>query len=100
MIYEGAVGIEILYTVKKSDGTPENISAATNRQFNVTKPDGGKYSVVANFKTDGTNGVLTYTTTQASELTPAGPYWVQPSFTLGLFNGRATPALFYVSRNK
>lgn len=98
-IYEGALGVQLTYVVKDENDVALDISEATELKFSIRKPDGTLLEVVPEFETDGTNGVLIYITTLATEMTPAGVYKVQPSFKLGLFDGSAEPGYFTVGRN-
>jgi len=74
-------GTELRITVK-DDGVVVDISAATVTDFLIRKPDGSLLTVAADFYTDGTDGVLTYTTVEG-DTDIAGLYKFQAKITLG-----------------
>jgi hypothetical protein len=74
-------GTELRITVK-DDGVVVDISAATATDFLIRKPDGSLLTVAADFYTDGTDGVLTYTTVEG-DTDAAGLYKFQAKITLG-----------------
>jgi hypothetical protein len=74
-------GTELRITVK-DDGVVVDISAATVTDFLIRKPDGSLLTVAADFYTDGTDGVLTYTTVEGDTDT-VGLYKFQAKITLG-----------------
>jgi hypothetical protein len=99
-LQEGTIGAVIEYTVFEDDGvTPKNISSASQKTLVFRKPNKTVVQVPAAFKTDGTDGVLRYVTTQESELTPGGAYKVQADLIMPAFDGRTSPALFIVMKN-
>ena len=71
-LHKGDIGTAIQVTVTLEDGTTD-ISAATTRTIKVRRPDGTTASWTASFDTDGTDGVLTYTTI-AGDLPQAGAW--------------------------
>ncbi len=58
----GAVGAILTVTVIYPNGSPRDISTATTKRILITQPDGTVLTKTASFDTDGTDGVLTYTT--------------------------------------
>lgn len=80
-------GTEIRITVKEDDVVVD-ISAATSTEFLIRKPDGTLLTVNADFYTDGTDGILTYTTVDGDTDIP-GIYKFQARIGLG--------GLFYTS---
>ena len=85
-IYAGAIGL----LIKIDMG--ETISAATEYSLKVKKPSGAFVTWTP------TIGSLTefYYVTIAGDLGDAGPYIVQPQFTLGEWSGLGTPVKFSV----
>ena len=60
-IHKGDVGTIIEITVK-DDSVAIDVSGVSLKQFKFQKPDGSVTTKTAAFKTDGTDGILTYTT--------------------------------------
>jgi len=99
-IQEGSIGIIIEYTVFEDDGvTPKNISSATTHNLVLKKPDQSVVNHAAIFSTDGTDGKIRFTTTLATDLTPAGAYRIQADLTMPGFDGRTGSDVFHVERN-
>lgn len=57
----GAIGAILTITVVE-DYAPFPLSTATTKQILITQPSGTVLTKTASFLTDGTDGVLTYTT--------------------------------------
>jgi hypothetical protein len=74
-------GTELRITVKDDDVVVD-ISAATSTEFLIRKPDGTLLTVTADFYTDGTDGVLTYTTVEG-DTDIVGLYKFQARIALG-----------------
>lgn len=69
-IFKEAYGYEIKTTVVEWDEATStwvasDISSFTTRNFEIKKPDGTPVTVAADFETDGTDGVLVKTITEA-----------------------------------
>ncbi len=60
-IHIGDIGT-IFEVVIQEDGVAIDISTATTQQILFAKPDGTKLTKTSVFKTDGTDGVIQYTT--------------------------------------
>ncbi len=58
----GAVGAILTITVIYPNGSPRDISTATTKRILITQPDDTVLTKTASFSTDGTDGILTYTT--------------------------------------
>ena len=101
----GAVGVSLEYTVLAIDPLdgllkPVNISGATNLKIRLYQPTGKKcLEYAAEFKTDGTDGIVRYLTVNATDLERSGMWLMQPSLTLGTFSGLLQKAHFYVEPN-
>jgi len=74
-------GTELRITVKDDDVVVD-ISTATSTDFLIRKPDGTLLTVAADFYTDGTDGILTYTTVEG-DTDIVGLYKFQARITLG-----------------
>ena len=74
-------GTELRITVKDED-VAVDISTATDTEFLIRKPDGTLLTVAADFFTDGTDGVLTYTTVEG-DTDIVGLYKFQARIELG-----------------
>jgi hypothetical protein len=96
-ICAGDVGTTILFTVYEN-GLPLNISAATGTELLLQAPlksDIPLKTVPASFYTDGTDGILAYTTVAGDiPATPAavGTWSAQAYLVLGTWSGHTTPA--------
>lgn len=75
----GNYGQTIEITVTE-DGTAADVSTFGTAQYVFASPGGTVTTVTAAFKTDGTDGVLTYTVGSAL-LTTAGDWMVQPKLS-------------------
>lgn len=74
-IHKGDIGTVFEVTIK-DDGAAVNISGVAVKQLKFVKPDGTVVTQTAGFKTDGTDGILTYTTI-ADDLDASGTWRVQ-----------------------
>ena len=87
-IHTLSYGVSLRVTIKEND-LPVDISAATSIVYLIRKPDSSLLTVTASFYTNGTDGVLTYTTVNG-DTNIAGVYKYQARMTLG-------GGLFYTS---
>ena len=71
----GNIGIPIRVTVKE-DGSAIDISSATTKDIIMEGPDGAKVTKTASFNTDGTDGVLLFTSV-SGDFDDTGDYHVQ-----------------------
>jgi hypothetical protein len=74
-IHQDDIGTVFTVTVKDQLG-PIDISLATTKTFIYKKPDKTKFSRPADFKTDGTDGVLQYTSV-AGDIDKSGDWQLQ-----------------------
>jgi hypothetical protein len=97
-IHVDDLGTKFVVTVK--DGaTVINVSAATTKEIIFKKPSGTKLTTTASFETDGSDGVLIYTTT-GTELDEAGTYKIQAHVVLSAGNDfHSDISTFKVYRN-
>lgn len=70
------IGAEIEVDFLDENGDPIDISDATLKQINFKRPDGSTLCFIAEFKDDGEDGQLIYTTA-AGDLEQAGWWSVQ-----------------------
>ena len=92
----GDIGTIIRLTVKEN-GTAVDVSSATTNQLVFKKPNGTTVSKTATFQTDGTDGVVQYTT-QSGDIDVAGSWKVQANLVLSSWSGRTQPITFNVAR--
>lgn len=71
----GDIGVLFRATIK-SGGSALDISDASTKDFIFGRPDGTKLTVSTVFQTDGTNGVIEYTSV-SGDLSVAGTYGLQ-----------------------
>jgi hypothetical protein len=96
-IHTLSYGIDIEITIEE-DSVVANISAATDMQFLIRKPDGSLLEVTATFLTDGTDGILKYTTV-SGDLDMVGLYKIQAKMTIGTGVFYSTTSTFKVYSN-
>ncbi len=61
-IHVGDVGVQFQDTVQDCSGKTIDISSVTTKEYIFQSPDGSSFTTSASFLTNGTDGVLTYTT--------------------------------------
>ncbi len=74
-IHFGDIGTVFKVTIK-DDSTVVDISTASTKQIVLKKPSGEKLTKTANFLTDGSDGIITYTTI-SGDLDEAGMWKIQ-----------------------
>lgn len=74
-------GAQFRLTIKRGDETAD-VSAVLARSMTFTRPDGSTFQRDAKFHTDGSDGVICYTTV-AGDLDSAGEWSVQAQVDLG-----------------
>lgn len=94
----GDTGVVITLTIHDEADAVVNISTATTKQFIFSKPDGTAATVTAVFGTDGSDGVLKYTTL-AGDFDKAGNWQVQAKVIAPSFTYHTAPATFIVDAN-
>lgn len=75
-----------------------DISSATLKNIIIKKPDDTILTNTASFFTDGTDGIIYYTTVE-DDLDQAGTYYVQSYIEMPTFEGYSTPTSFVVYDN-
>jgi len=86
-VHVGDIGTEIRLVVYNQDDSLSNLSLSTETLFWITKPNGTVLEVTADLYSDGTDGILTYTTIDG-DIDVAGAYKVQAvvSFSSGVYH--------------
>lgn len=78
-------GIQFICLITdEQTGQTLDLSGVSNIQFIFRRPDKHTYSVVGSLYTDGTDSKLSYITT-SSDITLAGIWKFQVTYTLGVF---------------
>ena len=97
-IHVGDIGTIFEITVK--DGAAiVNVSSATTKELFFLKPDGTKVTKPLVFKTDGTDGILRYTTTVATDLDKDGTWTLQVHVVISTGEWRSSTPAFTVHKN-
>lgn len=95
-VHVGDTGTLIEITVIE-DGVPVDLGDATALAFVFGKPSGDVVSVAATLSTDGADGKLRCTSSEAL-FDEAGRWVIQAQLTLGSWSGRTARAAFAVLR--
>lgn len=83
VLFKSAYGYKLEFTIQEWDDDTRawvaaDISSFTTLEFIIERPDGTKVTKDADFETDGTDGILSATLTQADNVfTQKGYYQVQ-----------------------
>lgn len=80
-IQVGDAGAQFRLTIKRGDESA-NVSTVLAKSMTFTRPDGSNFQQDAGFYTDGSDGIICYTTV-ASDLNMAGDWSVQARVDLG-----------------
>lgn len=98
-IHLGDIGTVLEVTVKNSETkAAEPINTATIKQILIRSPSGVTKTNTAEFKTDGTDGVLQYTTI-ADDLDEQGVWELQAYVVTPTFTNHSSIDTFVVSGN-
>lgn len=97
-ITNGVVGLLIKVTVKE-DGSAVNISTATTKEIKLRGPSGTAKTKTADFFTNGSDGILIYTTI-ANDIDEVGVWDIQAHVVLNSgFDGHTLQDSFVVNPN-
>ena len=96
-IHVDDIGTSIEGTIKR-DGVIVDISTASVKNIIITRPDSTKTTYAGVFKTDGTDGILTYITV-LGDLPIPGEYQLQAELTLTTWSGKSSIGKFDVVGN-
>jgi len=84
-----------IFRITISDGDDSvDISSATTKQITFRKPDGTVVTQTAAWYTDGTDGILQYTTVDG-DLDTVGFWKIQARIIMPTWNGRSAKGSFY-----
>lgn len=97
-VHEDDIGTQFLVTLKDEDCDIINVSTATVKQIIFQKPDGTRVVKTAGFDTDGSDGIIYYTTV-AGDLDQHGIWQLQGYIEMGGASWYSNTYSFNVSRN-
>lgn len=97
-IHQGDTGTVFRQIIKNQSGSVVDISGATTTTIKFMKPDRSVVSKTAIFYTDGTDGIIQYTTI-AGDLNMAGTWKRQGFATLPAWTGHSDVVEFKVYPN-
>lgn len=80
-IHVGDIGTIFRITIYDGGTTALDVSTATSQEIIFLKPDGTTVTQTSSFYTDGTDGIIQYTTI-ANDLDAAGTWKLQAKVTL------------------
>ncbi len=96
-IHKGDIGTLLKITVK--DGTaPVDVSSATTKNVVLKRPAGSVLEKPAAFFTDGTDGIVTYTTV-SGDMSEIGTWEIQAFLIIGTSQFNSDIKKFKVHRN-
>lgn len=82
-IHLGDIGTEFRVTIKDQNGDAKNIATASTKTFKFKKPDDTVVTKTATFYTDGSDGILTWSTTAVGDLDQLGIWNLQAYIVQG-----------------
>ena len=94
-IYVNTIGLVFRFQIVDQDDAIVNISSATTKTLKLQKPNGTVVTKITSFVTDGTDGLLQYTTI-ANDLDTAGLWKRQIQLSITGFSGHAVESEFRV----
>ena len=97
-IQAGDIGTEFLVTVQDG-GVVLNISTFTTREILFRKPGGTLVTKTAAFKTDGTDGQITYTSSASTDFETTGTWKIQGHISKSGSTFRTVQSEFEVLKN-
>ena len=97
-IHLNDVGTVFKITIKDQDGSVVDVSSASVKQIWLGKPKGGKLTKTAEFDTDGTDGVIKYTSI-SGDLNVTGTWEIQAHVTTPAGTWHSTIDTFEVKNN-
>ena len=77
----GDIGTSFEITIKNQDGTVVDVSGVSTKRIDFEKADGSALQATASFKTDGTDGIITYAVV-SGDLNLAGNWKLQAYIVL------------------
>lgn len=97
-IHEGDIGTVFRGTITDQDAAIVDVSGATTQEMIFEKPDGSFITKTTVFMTNGTDGIIQYTTI-AADLDLFGPWRVQTHVILPSGEWKSDIQSFTVVRN-
>lgn len=82
-IHVGDIGTVFRITIKDEDNTIINVSSASSILIKFQKPNGDVLNKSGSFYSDGTDGIVQWTTTSANDLDADGLWKIQVKITIG-----------------
>ena len=95
----GDMGTVFRVTIYDQDGAARNLSAYTTKQLIFRKPDGTILTKTAEFYTDGTDGIIQWTTTSTDDLDIDGTWKLQAKVANGSYSHKSDIVDFKVWPN-
>lgn len=83
----GDVGAIVKVTITSDGSTAIDISDATTKQIKFTDPEGNDITKAAAFFTDGTDGILTYTTVASDTVFASAGRWLIQAYVVSTAAG-------------
>lgn len=97
-VHVGDKGTIFRVTITEN-GAAVNCTSGAVKKFIFKRPDGQVMQRDAVFFTDGSDGILQYTTVATDELNWAGEWWLQVYIELTNWQGHTSKAKFTVFKN-
>ena len=97
-IQSGDIGTEFLVTIQDS-GSALDISSYTTREMLFREPGGTLVTKTATFKTDGTDGKITYTSESSTDFDSVGTWKIQGHISKASSTFRTEQSEFQVKNN-
>lgn len=97
-VHVGDIGTILELTIKDQDGVIVDLSAITLMELDVIDPDGNRDTKTPIFKTDGTDGILQYTTV-ADDIDEVGEWRLQAFVRFAAGEWSTTQATFTVEKS-
>lgn len=98
-IHLGDIGLVLKATIQDGDSIVD-LSAATTKEIKLKPPKGGATKTFsAAFFTDGTDGIITYTTVDADDLDVLGDWKIQGRVVIAAGDFNSDTAAFEVHKN-
>lgn len=97
-VQEDFIGLIFRATVKDENGDAIDLSAASTKELHFEAPSGAGKEMTAAFYTDGTDGVIQYTTV-SGDLDEDGVWSVQAYIVIAAFTGHSNKHRFEVVAN-
>lgn len=99
MAQVGDVGLTFTITVQSSDGSARDISGASSAKLHLKAPSGVDKEETATISGDGSSGVVTFTTEDATTLDESGTWSYQVQIQGTNLDRRSARGRFVVQPN-